>query len=244
VSTENSAPDVTGESPHVALNYIEAFRLSWLLDQHVDPSWFSQSRTGPCPSPLPGESGGGDPFQPPRHPPPISRVQSGRYGATRLLCKWANGDVDTELTAGDVVPRWFVLPGEKLRRLAVFSGQFLTLALARKHLHAPAVRLLKSQSVPDGIMQFYEQFGAELIPHGVVKDRTEKFDFSAYGRIGSSMLHAALHHKKGNNPACTSRLRIRLEFRARVEGSWTADEAMWAGNTTDTLLGQLQGTLL
>jgi hypothetical protein len=232
-------------------DYLSAFRWSWLIDGDIDKSWFDEAAkrqrralsTSDAEHTLPGQ------------PQPIADerqiavssfpcVRMGQPGATRIFTSWINGGVVTQITSGDMVPQWFVLSGVELRRFAVLVGQFLALVMARKYLHAPSVRLIKTQPIFNEAVALYDSNGEQYVPKGRLRDRVESLSFLGYSNLGGAILRAALHPYALSNNARCSRLEVRLPFSREQKAEWTQSDSAWARSLSDAFYAKTKGALL
>jgi hypothetical protein len=246
----NDSP-IAVDASSFTFDYISAFRASWLIDSDIDKSWFDEAtkRHRVAPHVVDAEQTLGDPTH-----MDIDENRSvnaafpsfrlGQLGATRTFTSWLNGGVVTQIAPGATAPQWFLLPGVELRRLSIFAGQFIVLLFARKYLHAPSVRLLKTQAIASEVLTLYEARGDHYASKSLLRERVEKLNVISYSNLGGAILRAALRPHDVANKALCLRLEIRLPLSHERKLELTQVDSDWARSLCDELYVETKGALL
>jgi hypothetical protein len=224
-SNSNASVPRVGILEPLVLNYLDAFRLSWLLDQEIDESWLSDhgqalaDRSGAAVYPT--------------------------VGLTKTLAALYSDGEFTELSGGDSVPRWYVLRRATMSRLAGLIGQFLALQCARKYLHAPAVHLVRSRAMSRDVIVLFESEGAKYAP----PDSTRALvcaikPLTDYVSLGSLILRGACHPYDVQCRAMRLRLELRLAHTdVEALSKWTKQDCDWASRLSGFVYQRFSGEL-
>jgi hypothetical protein len=229
------------ESDDVVLDFVDAFRWSWLIDSEIDQSWYAAAAREQLR--IRNRIGGSESTTPGMNAKPLPHVTDLRGGATRLFAEWINSGVITEFSAGETLPRWYVLSGADVRRLSELVGQFVCFALAKRYLNAQAVRLVKQDPIRREVALLLEEADDHMLPTMARAKELERLDFKEYSRVGIAILRAALMPEPPQFRTSWGRLRVRLPFTRGDELVWSEEGSRWAQHVVRMIEKRFRGML-